>query len=381
MSIIGLGYKGVVRPWLFYRSRRDPEIAHEWALNQLECMGKSARQMSLARHLLTYRHPMLEQELLGHSFPTPLGLAAGFDKNARVAHVLPSFGWGFVTIGAVLRHHQPGNPRKPEPRMWRSLKLKALGNWLGFNSEGTSIAQDNLTFNSPSTRVPRVLNIGKNKEVSEQQALQDYSHVFRTLWSLVDAGEANPSSPNTPGLRDFQKRDVLRSLLLELQAVNKEQSRIHNLPEKPLGVKISPDESDEALHDIVDVAVELGIQFLTLTNTTVSREGLNGWNIPPDRGGVSGPPLVYRARHTLKEVHRELQHKGVREKFVLIGAGGISNATDVMYRLFDGADICEALTVWPFEGPDWPARTSRDLVRLLRRSGFANVRAAVGAAG
>lgn len=381
MNVLELGYKGVVRPWLFNMSKRDPEIAHEWALNWLEGVGRSTLQRRLAETFLTYRHPMLEQTFWGTSFPTPLGLAPGFDKNGRVAHVLPSFGWGFVTIGAVLRNAQPGNPRDPEPRMWRSLKLKALGNWLGFNSEGLEAASENLDLSRREGLliIPRILNIGKNKDAPEEQVLEDYAAVFERLWLDIDAAEANPSSPNTPGLRDFQKKSVLRALLFGLQQKNRDMAAYHGLPLKPIGAKISPDESDEALQDIIDVAVELKIQFLSLTNTTVSREGLDSWNIPSDRGGVSGPPLVPRALRVLREVHLELKRRGIRNEFVLIGAGGISNAQILFERIVNGANICAALTAWPFEGPDWPARTSRDLVRLLRTNGFTHVSQALGA--
>lgn len=378
MSVTEFGYKRLARPLLFQRSKEDPERAHEWALDWLGGVGRSRMQMRLAQALWTYRHPMLEQTLCGLRFPTPLGLAAGFDKNGLVAHVLPSCGWGFVTIGAVLLNPQPGN--SPRPRVWRSTELQALCNWLGFNSEGMRQAAANLARQQPLVCVPRVLNIGKNRDASPEQALQHYPVVFRHLWRLVDAAEANPSSPNTPGLRELQKREALRALLFGLQQVNRERATFYGMPEKPLGAKFSPDESDEALQDIVDVAVELHLQFLSLTNTTVSRDGTQGWEIPSDRGGVSGAPLTKRALRVLTEVHLELKRRGVRDQFVLNGAGGIRDANTLFERITHGADICSALTAWPFEGPDWPARTNKGLVRLLRSNGFNHVRDAVGAA-
>lgn len=380
MSVIELGYKRVLRPWLFQMSKGDPEGAHEIALKLLETVGHSSMLMWFVGTLLVYRHPMLEQIFWGLPFHSPLGRAPGFDKNGRVVHVTSYLGWTHDGIGGVLHDDQPGNPR---PRVWYSEELLALCNWLGFNSQGMEATMANLKRHTPliqGLRIPRILNIGKNRDASEEQAIHDYPAVLSKLWDWVDIIEANPSSPNTPGHRDLQKKDVLKELLLGLQKANQESARARELPEKPLGVKISPDESDEALQDMIDVAVELGIQFLSLTNTTVSREGTQGWDIPPDRGGVSGPPLTMPALRVLKEVHSELKQRGVRNQFVLNGVGGIYDAHTLFERILNGANICSALTVWPFEGPDWPKRTNKQLVRLLRSNGFNHVREAVGAA-
>jgi len=375
MSLVEGLYKKVAMPKVFGDSREDAELAHEWGLEKLQRLQENKPLSWLAGRMLTYTHPMLETSLWNLSFPNPFGLAA-YDKNARVLDAIPLFGWGFNTIGGVLLNPQEGNPR---PRMWRSQELQALCNWLGFASAGVYVVKERLE-NSPKSPIPIFLNIGKNKDASVEKAIQDYAEVCRLLWPMVDAIEANPSSPNTPGLRDYQNAEILKQLLSGLVTTNEEMSTLHSRPRKPIGVKVSPDETSEALQDIVDVAVEIGVDFLTLTNTTVSRDGLAGWDIPPDRGGVSGIPLAERAFRVLCEVHQELKRKNARNRIKLISVGGIPGGNELYNRITYGADLCEALTAWVFEGPDFPKRSLQTLVKRLQTDGFRHVSEAVGSA-
>ena len=376
MSLLESAYKRFAMPKIFEDSLHDAELAHEWGLEKLQGLQENKPFGWVASRMLTYTHPMLETSLWGLSFPNPFGLAPGFDKNARLLKAIPYFSWGLYGLGAVLLKPQPGNP---QVRMWRSPEYQALCNWMGFNSAGVYDVRRRLEA-LPKPSIPIFLNIGKNKEASIEKALGDYAEVCRLLWPMVDAIEANPSSPNTPGLRELQNAEILKQLLTGLVETNAEMAETLRRPLKPIGLKISPDESDEALQDMIDAAIATGIQFLTLTNTTVSREGVTGWEIPPDRGGVSGRPLTERSFRILCQVHQELKRKNVRDKIKLISVGGIDGGEELYRRICHGADLCEAFTAWVFEGPDFVKRSLKILVERLQADGFHHVSDAVGAA-
>lgn len=375
MSAIEWTYKRLVRPRIFRASEQDAEIAHEWGLEKLQMLQESPSLTWLTKQFLTYHHPMLETKVFGIRFPNPLGLAAGFDKYCQVYwRAIPMCGWGFCEVGCITQHAQPGNDR---PRIQRSEHDKALWNFMGFNNPGADGAAKTMAgiHRAHSTLpIPVGLNVGKSKITSLEDAVADYCYTVNAQWPFIDFIVLNPSSPNTPGLRELQKKQALKGLIEGVQEINIRNAKLYRSSPLPLGIKISPDESDEQLTDIVNVCRETRIDFIIVTNTTLRREHLN-WDIPPDRGGVSGSPLANSSTHVLKKLYREL--KG---SIPLIGVGGIMDGDALYLKIINGANLCQAYTAWPFEGPDFVKRALKRLVRRLKSDGFKNVKEAVGAA-
>jgi len=372
MSAIELAYKASVRPVIFRRSVDDAEIAHQWGVEQLKRLQASPFLTWLARHMLVYHHPMLTTNVFGLDFANPLGLAAGYDKTAQLYwSAIPSCGWGFCEIGGITQHAQPGNER---PRMRRDSQRRALWNCMGFNNPGADAVAWRMG-RLPRSVIPVGLNLAKSKRTAVDDAPSDYAYTTRQLWRHVDFLVINASSPNTPGVRQLQDRERLDQLVGVVQGVNTEMAEFYRCRPKPVGFKLSPDETDEQYADAVTVARARRVDFIILTNTTVARDQVAGWGIPADRGGVSGRPVADRARRVLRQFRREL-HGEIR----LIGVGGISNGDDLYKRILDGADLCQVYTAWPFEGPDFVKRALRTLVQRCRSAGFVNVRQAVGQA-
>jgi dihydroorotate dehydrogenase len=374
MTLIERYYKTRIRPGVFAASEPDAELAHEWGMNKLVRIQNSRFLTALARLFCVYCHPMLETEVMGLQFPNPFGLAAGFDKYCEVySRAIPACGWGFCEIGGITAFQQSGNLLRP--RMKRSHAHQALWNFMGFNNPGAPIAAATMSRH-PKAVVPVGLNVGKSKATPLDEAARDYCHTVTVLYQHVDFVTVNPSSPNTPGLRDLQKKTELSDLLRAVKKTMEAIADCNGLPRLPLGVKLSPDLSDEALADCIEVCKEVGAAFITLTNTTVGRAGLNGWDIPADRGGVSGKPLREASERILAQVYLALN--GHRPKINLISVGGISNAQELYRRIRLGADLCQAYTAWPFEGPDFARRCLKELVRMLKSDGFRHVSEAVG---
>lgn len=372
MTPIEYVYKTWVRPRVFAASAADPELAHEWGLKRLQRLQSTPLARLVAGAVLGYDHPMLRTDFCGLHFRHPLGLAAGFDKYCEVYWgAVPMCNWAFGEIGGITRDEQTGNPR---PRMWRSEVLQALGNAMGFNNCGRNKAEGELY--SHVHLVPRDfkvgLNVGKSKATPLDKAAREYADTVEALWRYVDFVVINPSSPNTPGLRQLQNRDFLNELVSAVQAVNQRMAEQLQRPRLPIGVKPSPDESDAALSDFIGVCLHRGVDFVVPTNTTVSREGVGNW-VPADRGGISGPPLKARALRAQKEIYRAVQGR-IR----IMGVGGIASGRDLYERILAGADVCEALTAWPFEGPDFVRRCLKELVGYLVSDGFTHVSQAVG---
>lgn len=372
MSLVEWYYKKFVRPKIFEGSRDDAELAHEWGLEKLNELQNSRFKTALARAAFTYYHPMLETTVMGLDFPNPFGLAAGFDKYCEVYHTaIPACGWGFVEVGGITMLEQPGNDR---PRMKRSEAHEALWNFMGFNNPGADGARE--TFNTnPTCPVPILLNVGKSKNTPLGRAAEDYCYTVSKLWPFVQMITLNPSSPNTPGLRTLQNKENLQALVSAVSGENVKQARLEKEPRHPLGVKISPDESDEQLADIVEVCVNCSVDYIIATNTTVGRKNVRGWNIP-SHGGVSGKPLRDGSMRVLGEVYRALREK--KSNMALIGVGGIKSGDDLYYRIREGATLCQAYTAWPFEGPDFVRRCLKRLVQNLKADGFAHVSEAIG---
>lgn len=324
-------YKAVIRPLLFLF---DPEKIHRFtfALIRLVCMIPGLS--SLIEKFYCIEDKRLERNLFGLTFKNPVGLAAGFDKDAKLYNELSHFGFGFIEIGTLTPKPQPGNPKK---RLFRLKANQAIINRMGFNNGGVLEAVERLKKNQG------VLiggNIGKNKVTPNDNAITDYEISFNALFEYVDYFVVNVSSPNTPNLRELQDKEPLTALLNGLQIQNSK-----NQVRKPILLKIAPDLSDEQLMDIIDIVKDTKIDGVIATNTTISREGLK----PKDKietGGLSGKPLTHRST----EVIRFLSEKS-NKAFPIIGVGGIHTVQDALDKLEAGADLIQLYTGFIYEGP------------------------------
>jgi dihydroorotate dehydrogenase len=356
--------------------RMPAETAHRVGFTLIRLIGLIPGAPALLRRLLATPDPILRVETLGLDLPGPLGLAAGFDKDALAPDARAALGFGFIEIGTVTARPQPGNPK---PRLFRLTADRALINRMGFNNAGSAAAADRLRdraeFTSSGGPMAVVgANIGKSKVADESQAIGDYTTSAARLAAVADYLVVNVSSPNTPGLRNLQAVEVLRPLL---QAVR------HSLDEAgerhvPLLVKIAPDLSDEDLDAVADLALELRLDGIIATNTTISRAGL----VTPaaevealGAGGLSGVPLQARALEVLQRLHGR-----VGDRLVLIAAGGVVTGDDAYQRIRAGATLVQGYTAFIYEGPFWPRRVHRELAARLRADGFRSVAEAVGTA-
>ncbi len=349
--------------------RLPPETAHAVAMRGLDAAlaGGWARER-LGRRLRA-DDAALRTEALGLSFANPVGLAAGFDKDAAHWRELLTLGFGFVEVGTLTAQPQPGNPA---PRLFRLPADRALVNRMGFNNAGAAAARARLGGRSPQDGVVGV-NVGKTRAVAPDQAIADYE---RSVWLLAPVADylvVNVSSPNTPGLRALQETQHLRPLLQAVRATARAA-----VPERPPAVlvKIAPDLTDDQIDDIADLAVELGLDGIVATNTTVAREPLRS---PPDvvraagEGGLSGAPLKARSVAVLARLHRRAGHR-----LVLVSAGGIEDADDAWQRVRAGATLVQLYTGLIYGGPMTATRVARGLAAQARAAGFARVQDAVG---
>jgi dihydroorotate dehydrogenase len=311
---------------------------------------------ALARRLLAPRDPALRVRALGLDLPSPLGLAAGFDKEAAHVDALSALGFGFVEIGTITAQPQPGNPR---PRMARLPDDRALVNRMGFNNAGAQAAAARLA----RARDPGVVvgvNIGKTKVADDAAA--DYRESARILSALADYLVVNVSSPNTPGLRDLQAVEQLEPLIAATRAGMEDAGRT-----VPLLVKIAPDLADADVDAVADLALRTGLDGLVATNTTISRDGLRS---APEAvaaagaGGLSGAPLADRSLAVLRRLRER-----VGPDLVLISVGGVGDGDDAAARLAAGATLVQVYTAFVYGGPLWPARAQRALARQLSRPG------------
>jgi len=324
-------YKLLIRPLFFCF---DPEIIHYITFSAIRFLNKIPRFSGLCKALYEVNDPRLEREVFGIKFKNPVGLAAGFDKDAKLYQELSNFGFGFIEIGTLTPVGQEGNPKK---RLFRLKEDNAIINRMGFNNGGVQEAVARLKKNKG------VLiggNIGKNKLTPNAEAVNDYEICFEELFPYVDYFVVNVSSPNTPNLRELQEKEPLKKLLQTLES-NKLQITNH----KPILLKIAPDLSDEQLIDIIEIVNETKIAGVIATNTTISREGLQSVN-KSEMGGLSGKPLAKRAT----EVIRFLSENS-NQSFPIIGVGGIHSADDAMEKLNAGASLVQLYTGFIYEGP------------------------------
>jgi dihydroorotate dehydrogenase len=334
-------YKRLIRPVLFLF---DPEGVHYFSFAAIRLLHRIPFMGLVIRTLFTSKDSALEREFFGLRFPNPVGLAAGFDKDAKLYHELANFGFGFIEIGTVTPKPQGGNPK---PRLFRLKQDKGIINRMGFNNEGVVAAAKRLKKNKG------VLiggNIGKNKTTPNDQAQDDYLICFDALFDVVDYFVVNVSSPNTPNLRDLQEKEPLTKLLNVLQKRNSDKAS-----RKPILLKIAPDLSNSQLDDIIDIVADTQIDGVIATNTTLSRDGLkSSTELTEQAGGLSGKPLTKRSTEVISYLH--IQSKAA---FPIVGVGGIHTPADVQEKLAAGASLVQLYTGFVYEGPAVVKRMNR----------------------
>ena len=343
-------YKLFIKPLLF---RFNPEKAHYLAFDALKLTLGNFLGRFLARKINTYSNPKLEKKLFGLTFPNPVGLAAGLDKNAKLFNELSCLGFGFIEIGTLTPKPQNGNDK---PRLFRLPNDKALINRMGFNNDGVDEAVIRLRNKKTNTIIGG--NIGKNKLTPNEEAINDYEYCFNALFDVVDYFVVNVSSPNTPNLRALQDKKPLTALLNHLQVINNAKPK-----RKPLLLKNSPDLTNEQLDDIIEIVAVTKIDGIIATNTTISRDGLTYSASAIEKigmGGLSGKPLTKRST----EVIRYLKTTS-NNAFPVIGVGGIHTAEDVLDKLNAGADLIQLYTGFIYEGPGLIKKINKAIVNSI----------------
>ena len=324
-------YKFLIKPILFLF---NPEWVHHTVFSTLKIIHWIPGMGRLIRRLYQVKDQRLERKLFGLTFPNPVGLAAGFDKDAKLYQELSNFGFGFIEIGTLTPKPQPGNPKK---RLFRLPEDNGLINRMGFNNEGVEKAIERLKKNKG------ILiggNIGKNKITSNDEAVSDYVKCFDALFPHVDYFAVNVSSPNTPNLRALQDKEPLQLLLQTLKDLNLKK----NTP-KPILLKIAPDLTESELLDIIDIITSVNIDGVIATNTTLSREGLKSSN-KNEAGGLSGKPLTDRSTDVIRFLHEKSNNT-----FPIIGVGGIHSPQDALDKLSAGASLVQLYSGFVYEGP------------------------------
>jgi dihydroorotate dehydrogenase len=317
--------------------------------------------------------PVLTTRVWGLDFANPLGVAAGFDKDAEAVDGLLAMGFGFVEVGTVTPDPQPGNPK---PRVFRLPEDRAVINRLGFNSRGLAPVVGRLERRLRARRAGIVgANVGMNQ--ASRDAAADYAVGVEALAGLADYLVMNVSSPNTPGLRELQARPRLIELIQRVQAARARAAGAREgggAPGPPLLLKIAPDLSDDELRDMAEVALETGLDGLVVTNTTVARpKGLKGRH-RREPGGLSGAPLFERSTEVLREMHRLTQGR-----VPLVGVGGVASGPDAYAKIRAGASLVQLYTALIYEGPGLVGRIKAELAEVVRADGFERVGDAVGA--
>ncbi|MFF4705840.1 quinone-dependent dihydroorotate dehydrogenase [Streptomyces sp. NPDC001288] len=351
--------------------RMDPEAAHHLAFRWIRLAARVPVLRTFVAAALAPRYRELRTEAFGLRMHGPFGLAAGFDKNAVAIDGMAMLGFDHVEIGTVTGEAQPGNPKK---RMFRLVADRALINRMGFNNDGSLTVAARLATREPVFRTVVGVNIGKTKAVPEAEAVRDYVKSAERLAPYADYLVVNVSSPNTPGLRDLQAVDHLRPLLT---AVREAADRVAANRRVPLLVKIAPDLADEDVDAVADLAVELGLDGIIATNTTIAREGLglrSGPELVGETGGLSGAPLKTRSLEVLRRLYAR-----VGEEIVLVGVGGVENAEDAWQRILAGATLVQGYSAFVYEGPFWCRAVHKGLAARLRTSPYATLADAVGA--
>jgi dihydroorotate dehydrogenase len=340
-----------------------PESVHHFSMLVLNCISAIRPGRYLLRKAFTVNHPSLQKSFAGIRFKNPVGLAAGFDKNALYLRSLETLGFGFIEIGTVTPLAQSGNPK---PRLFRLKKDGALINRMGFNNHGVDTVVERLInwkerpADSGNAQLRIGGNIGKNKITPNENAWQDYAVCFEKLFPWVDYFVVNVSSPNTPGLRELQEKEPLRKILTKLQEINKKQPA-----PKPLLLKIAPDLDYSQLDEVIDLALEIQLDGLLVSNTSISREGLQTNGEELDRtgaGGLSGKPIRKKSTEIIQYIAEKTNHR-----IPLIGSGGICSAADVKEKMDAGAGLIQIWTGFIYEGPSLVRNILKELSGLKHK--------------
>lgn len=335
-------YRYLIKPILFLG---DPEWIHYFVFCLIRWIHKIPGLSFLIRSLYQVNDPRLEREVFGIRFKNPVGLAAGFDKDAKLYQELSNFGFGFIEIGTLTPKGQDGNPKK---RLFRLQQDEGLINRMGFNNEGVAAAIPRLQKNK---HIIIGGNIGKNKITPNEKAVEDYIQCFKTLYPYVDYFVVNVSSPNTPNLRALQEKKPLTDLLNTLQKLNQATEKL-----KPILLKIAPDLTEEQLLDIIEIVQVTNTDGVIATNTTLSREGLQSPN-KSETGGLSGKPLSHRSTDVIRFLSKKSNNA-----FPIIGVGGIHSPEDALEKIKAGASLVQLYTGFVYEGPGVVKRINKFLM-------------------
>lgn len=341
-------YKSIIKPLFFLF---EPENIHHIVFKAIKFLCAIPGLPAIIKSIYSVNDKRLERKLFGLTFPNPVGLAAGFDKDAKLFDELGYYGFGFIEIGTLTPKSQPGNDK---PRMFRLPEDEGLINRMGFNNGGAEAAAVRLKNRKSNIIIGG--NIGKNKITPNEDAVSDYEKCFETLFDYVDYFVVNVSSPNTPGLRALQDKEPLTKLLLRVKELNVKKKN-----PKAILLKIAPDLTNEQLDDIIEIVKETKIDGVIATNTTISRENLH----TPDSklqacgaGGLSGKPLTKRSL----EVVKYLSDKS-NKAFPIIGVGGIHTGNDAVGMLKAGASLVQVYTGFIYEGPGIAKRINKEILK------------------
>ncbi|MBP6093498.1 MAG: quinone-dependent dihydroorotate dehydrogenase [Cytophagaceae bacterium] len=327
-------YQYLIKPFFFLF---DPERAHYLLADIIKFSMKMPGVPALFRWVYGYEHPSLARTVFGIKFPNPVGLAAGFDKNALLVDEFSHLGFGFIEVGTVTPKAQLGNDK---PRLFRLPADGGIINRMGFNNEGLDAMK--LRLQNRKSQVIIGGNLGKNKVTPNEEADEDYCKGFEALYDVVDYFVVNVSSPNTPNLRALQEKEPLQNLLLRLQSLNAAKPK-----QKPILLKIAPDLTNEQLDDVIEIVLSTKIAGLIATNTTLSREGLLSEDtLKAQQGGLSGKPVRARSTEVIAYVHQKSNGQ-----IPIIGVGGIHSAADAIEKLSAGASLVQIYTGFIYEGP------------------------------
>ncbi|MBP2001269.1 dihydroorotate dehydrogenase [Paenibacillus shirakamiensis] len=359
-------YRNFGKPIFF---KLDAEKAHHLVIGGLHTTGKLPGGAPLLHMMYGVKEiPELAVDLFGLHFPTPVGLAAGLDKNAEAVAGFSAVGFGFMEVGTVTPLAQPGNEL---PRLFRLPPDEALVNRMGFNNHGASQMASRLEALS-ARPIPIAVNIGKNKATPNEEAHVDYEKCIAALYTQADFFVVNISSPNTPDLRNLQHGSELATLLSAVM----QEIEVHNArmgKKKAVLVKIAPDVSDEELTFMVDTIQKSGVSGIIATNTTISREGLTHENAK-ETGGLSGRPLTERSTEIIARIYKQTEGT-----LPIIGSGGIFDSQDAYDKIRAGASLVEIYTALIYKGPEINRQLHAGLLELLKRDGFSHISEAVGA--
>jgi dihydroorotate dehydrogenase len=368
--MLSAAYQYGVRPLLF---SLDPEAAHHFAIATCHRISESSTLQAIAKSIFYYSDSRLSQTLWNLKFENPVGLAAGFDKNAEAIGAWSNLGFGFAEVGTITAHAQSGNP---QPRLFRLPSDLAVLNRMGFNNRGAAATSVDLRnyLKAHKLSIPLGINLGKSKVTEIADAKLDYAESLRSLYEFGDYFVVNVSSPNTPNLRDLQATDQLCAILAELNPIN--------IQNKPILVKIAPDLNDTDIVEVVKASQAFGVAGIIATNTTISRQNLTtthlsitGKPVTEEAGGISGQPVRDRSLEVINLIWQTTQGN-----LPIIGVGGIFTAEDAWQKIIAGAAIVQVYTGLIYEGPMIVKNILQGLVAKLEANGLENIQQAIGLA-